>query len=340
MRYVVLITVLALIAAAGALGFFFYESYVGAPGEEVVITVEQGDVAADVALRLEQADVVADASRYLLYGRLDESIGSAKAGTYRVKKGDSFRRIARQFALGPVRSEVTVRVIEGETLDEIAESLSADFGIAHDQTFASAGRSLNAQSFDPLLRQEYAFLAGLGQTRSLEGYLFPDTYQVWEDELPEGLIYKQLNEFNRRFGRTEVGSSAAPLRSLDEVVILASIVEAEVATAADRKIVAGIFLNRLQSGMRLQSDATVNYITSSGRSRSTVADLAIDSPYNTYRYGGLPPSPIGNPGAQAIEAVLFPTVTDYHYFLTTDDGETLFARTFDEHQQNRARAGF
>lgn len=186
---------------------------------------------------------------------------------------------------------------------------------------------------DPL-RQQYAFLAALPKNASMEGYLFPDTYRVYPDQLPQALIQKQLDAFAKRaLSLTEEATTQK--RTLEDVVILASIVEKEVTAPADRAIVAGIFLNRLRAGIPLQSDATVNYITHAGHARLTAADLATDSPYNTYAHTGLPPGPISNPGDAALDAALHPTKSDYYYFLTDSEGRTYFAKTFAEHQRNR-----
>jgi len=340
MRYFQIISIIAVILIGGIAVLFFREAYIGKSGETVAFNINEGDDAADIALRLEQADIVSDGSRYLLYGNVDRSIFHAKTGAYHVKQHERFRKIARQFAIGPIRNEAVIRLIEGWTIDDIIELLARDHAIDPVKSAEFAGRSLNEQSFSEVLREEYTFLRDLPRDRSLEGYLFPDTYHVWEDELPKGLMYKQLNEFNRQFGNVEISQKLSPLETLDDVIILASIVEREVPRTEDRKIIAGIFLNRLKLGMRLQSDATISYLTGSGRARSTDADLAIDSQFNTYRYGGLPPSPIGNPSASAIQAVLFPEKTNYHYFLTTEEGEILYARTFEEHGQNRIRAGY
>jgi UPF0755 protein len=160
---------------------------------------------------------------------------------------------------------------------------------------------------------------------------------VWKDQLPQGLIKKQLDAFATRAFRLIEGAEKQG-RTLNEVVTLASIVEKEVANPEDRKIVAGIFWNRLQSGMPLQSDATVNYVTHAGRTRPTIIDLAVESAYNTYAHRGLPPGPICNPGADALEAALNPAKTPYRYFLTDANGKTYFARTLEEHILNRKMA--
>jgi UPF0755 protein len=236
----------------------------------------------------------------------------------------------------PPRVEVEVTIPEGKTMVEEEESL-ASFGVASDTLLAITGNPFTAQPFDAHFRNEFAFLDVLPPTSTLEGYLFPETYRVWKDELPRGLVQKQLAEFDRH-ARTLMEEIEKQGRTLNEIVTLASIVEKEVAAAKDRPIVAGIFMNRLRIGMPLQSDATVQYITRSGRDRSTAEDLSLDSPYNTYRFTGLPPAPIGNPGADALEAALHPAQTPYFYFLTDVTGKVYYAKTFEEHGRNRIKA--
>jgi UPF0755 protein len=126
-------------------------------------------------------------------------------------------------------------------------------------------------------------------------------------------------------------------KSVFEVIILASIIEKEAKFPEDMKKIAGVFQNRLNAGKPLESDATINYITGSGRAQSTFEDLQIDSPYNTYKYPGLPPGPISNPGMGAIRAAIYPEMNDYLYFLTKRDGKAVFSRTLEEHLENKRK---
>lgn len=229
-----------------------------------------------------------------------------------------------------VRKESSLTIIEGWTVDQIGEYLAQEKHVAATSTIALIGRTADRDSFDLHLRVDYPFLKSLPADRSLEGYLFPDTYRVFDDTLPEGLIRKQLDEFASRYGS---------IKNLDQAIILASIVEKEVQTPEDKKIVAGIFLQRMKDGIALQSDATLNYALGSG-SRASHDDLASTSPYNSYKYRGLPPSPICNPGADAIEAVFHPTNSTYRYFLTMKDGKVLYASTLEQHAANRRKAGY
>ncbi len=240
----------------------------------------------------------------------------------------------------PPRHESQLTIIEGWTVDDEIKYLLQEKQVTSTGSAINMGRSINAQAFDEKWRAEFPFLKSLPGDRSLEGYLFPNTYRVWDDQLPEGLVRKQLHEFQDRFGGASIGSSSAPLKTLDEVVILASIVEREVRSPEDRKLVAGIFLKRLKAGMALQSDATLTYLLGSNRSRSTAADLAIDSRYNSYKYPGLPPSPIDNPGETSLRAVLEPTLSPYWFFLTDRQGKVLYAKTYEEHLKNKRKAGY
>jgi UPF0755 protein len=306
----------------------------------IAFSIVSGSTAREVAEQLEAEEIIPSAWRYRLYGFIDHSVERPKAGDYQLRKGQSYREIARSLMFGPARRELEVRIVEGWTVDEVATYLESVYEVTSETTVSLVGRSASRAPFDPALRADYLFLNDLPRNRSLEGYLFPETYRVWGDQLPDGLIHKQLDEFDSMFGSVSVGPQSAPLKTLDEVVILASIVEAEVREARDRRLVAGIFLNRLQAGMPLQTDATINYLTGSGRSRSSQKDLSIDSPFNTYKYPGLPPAPINNPGEDAIRAVLDPAPSDYLYFLSDEAGNTYYARTLEEHAANRQKAGF
>ena len=200
---------------------------------------------------------------------------------------------------------------------------------------ASAGVKTNI-GLDSAWRADFPFLAALPKSATLEGYLFPDTYRVWKDQLPESLIRKQLEDFAARASdfaaqataRTDVAGCRDPRLDHRE----------RSPDAGGPRIVAGIFLNRMSDGMALQSDATINYVTGSGRARSTAEDLSVNSPYNTYKYKGLPPGPICNPGADSLDAALHPTQSDYRYFLTGKDGKVYYAKTLEEQDRNKVRA--
>ncbi len=166
-----------------------------------------------------------------------------------------------------------------------------------------------------------------------EGYLFPDTYFIANTTRPRAIVNLMESTFDSKI--KSVTGLATSTRSLHEILTMASILEGEALTTTDRKLVAGILYRRMEIGMPLQVDATFSYVNGKSTFELTYDDLKIDSPYNTYRYKGLPPGPINNPGLDSINAALYPTKTKYLYFLTSNSGKMYYARTFEEHKRNK-----
>lgn len=164
--------------------------------------------------------------------------------------------------------------------------------------------------------------------KNKEGYLFPDTYYFTSKETPEEIIEKLENNFKAKAGDVQ-----------KDILIMASIIEKEAHNKEDRRIISGILWKRIKEGMPLQVDAVFDYLLDKESSEITQADLKMDSPYNTYKHKGLPPTPICNPGLDAIDAALNPTDSKYWYYLSDRNGVTHFAKNFDEHKLNRARYG-
>jgi UPF0755 protein len=330
-------SVLILIAAL-VVSWFINAAWLSSPdaGLPVEVVIERGLGFRQVRDVLAERGLVAPYA-YGVYARLDSSATRPQAGTYMFRRGTSYREIARTLAFGQPRDEVSVRIIEGKTLEDESRVLLG-FGVPPEVFFARVGKPRNAVEFDRTLEKDYPFLAGIPKGASLEGYLFPDTYRAWKDDLPDAVIRKQLDEFGEKVIGPFTEQQKKSGMTWHEIVTLASVVEAEVRSPADRKIVAGIFLNRIKVGMRLQSDATVNYVVGEGRDRSTYGDLQIESPYNTYRVDGLPAGPINNPSLSSIAAVLDPAATSYYFFLTDKQGKVYYGRNGAEHQANRAKA--
>jgi UPF0755 protein len=190
-------------------------------------------------------------------------------------------------------------------------------------------------------KNQFSFLSTKPENLSLEGYLFPDTYRIYASSTPKDLVNKMLNNFDNKLTlemREEIERQG---KTIHEIITMASIIEKEAPIFGqkdlkDAKIVAGIFYNRLDLGMALQSDATLSYVFDDKKPVHSGDKLDIDSPYNTYKYRGMIPGPICNPGIAAIEAAIYPTETDYLYFLTTLDGSQIhYAKNHDEHVRNK-----
>lgn len=240
-----------------------------------------------------------------------------------------YRRVTAPPPPPPVSNEVTITTIEGWTIEETAAYLLKAYGLpvtAFEKTAYAYPKSPAGKKF-----------LGSGRITSIEGYLFPDTYRIYKNATGLQVLEKMVANFDTRVTDDIRARIRAQHLTVHEGVTLASIIEKEVATSEDRRIVAGIFLRRLRSGMALQADSTVNYVTKKGVSRASIADTRIDSPYNTYKYRGLPPGPISNPGLDAIRAVGEPVATQYWYFLTTEDQKVIYAKDFEEHKRNRAK---
>ena len=222
--------------------------------------------------------------------------------------------------------EQTITLLEGWSVNQIDQYLT-------EQGLIDSGELNNyTKKFKD---KSYFFLLDKPRKADLEGYLYPDTYRVYEQATVEEITARMLNNFDDKLTdelRDEIKSQK---KSIYEVLTLASVVEKEMFGYENRRVVADVFLKRLNIGMALQSDATVNYVTKKGIAAPSLDDISIDNPYNTYKNIGLPPGPICNPSIEAIRAVLYPTETDYWYFLNTKEGDIIFSKTHDEHVQNK-----
>lgn len=172
----------------------------------------------------------------------------------------------------------------------------------------------------------------LALAKNKEGYLFPDTYFISESAKPESVIDRMNKNFTAKISSLNLATST---HSLKDIIIVASIVEAEARTTESRKIIAGIIWKRIALGMPLQVDSTFSYINGKNTYDLTANDLIINSPYNTYVYKGLPPGPIDNPGIDAINSTINPTATKYLYFLSSKSGKMYYATTFEQHLKNK-----
>lgn len=231
------------------------------------------------------------------------------------------------------KEEKTVRIPEGASNKEIAALLAAQ-GLMTEEQFAAA----QEYSFD------FDFLQDRPKGTDLEGYLYPDTYRFFASSTPEEILGRMLGNFDKKLSAQMRSDIKAQGKTISEIIIMASLIEKEAPISyakkdnKDAKLVSGIFWNRIKIGQPLQADASLTYILESGKSKHTFAETRTDSPYNTYINRGLMPSPIANPGYLAIEAAIYPTPTNYHYFLTpTNSKEMIYAVTYEEHLANKRK---
>lgn len=305
--------------------------------EPVTITVEEGEGAEAIASKLKRAGVIRSALLFRVLAALEGVENRLGAGEYRLQKG-----MAAAQVLDLLRQGVTalgfVTIREGLRAEEVA-ALLEKAGVVPREEF------LRAVAGD--YRAEFDFLADLPAEATVEGYLFPDTYNFPQDATAAAVVRQMLANFDRRFGPTLRREAAQAGLSLHQAVTLASIVEREAHLPSERPLIASVFLLRLALDMQLAADPTVQYaltndpasVASHGywKRDLTVEDLQVSSPYNTYRNLGLPPGPIANPGLASLTAVARPTPTSYLYFVAKPDGSHAFAETLEEHQQNAWR---
>lgn len=189
------------------------------------------------------------------------------------------------------------------------------------------------------LKNRYNFLSD-PKIKTPEGYLFPDTYFFDKDIDGEGIVRKMLGIFNTKITAQMLAGAAKSGKSLNEIIIMASIIENEVKTDEDRAIISGIYWNRIKIGQPLQSDITLAYILGEKKKQYSFSDTRTPSPYNTYLNKGLPPGPIDNPGLSAIQAAIYPQNSEFNYYLSDPEtGKTIFSKTFPEHVANKAKYG-
>lgn len=292
--------------------------------EIFIYTAKKGMGDEDIALELEKSNIIISNYFFRFYVVFFGNHGKLKAGTYELSPNMSTKQIVDKIVRGDILKE-NITIIEGQKLIDIKNQL-IEKGVC------------NEHNFEELVNKDYKlkfnFLEDKPDDINLEGYFFPDTYEILSDESCEIFINRVLNNFNKKFSEDLRMEIIKQKRSVFDIIIIASILEKEVITLNDKKIVAGILNNRLESGMPLQIDATINYITGKSDRRVLISDTKIDSFYNTYKYLGLPKGPISNPGIDSIISAIYPKENSYFYYISTKDGTTIFSKTLEEHNAN------
>ena len=329
--------------------------------------IEPGTLARDIADQLFTAGLISDSKLFEAYVRAMGMDQELKAGTFFLRANMTPVEIAELLS-SDLAAGIRVTIREGWRLEQVADFLEArgtvsgeayrrialgpDFGALEDAILAQtgSGRRDSSQNCCPQVHQRWPFLASLPPGSSLEGYLFPATY-ILPAEGPDaaGLILRQLDAFGERMAplHARAVDGGSPGLTLHAALILASIVEREAVVDLERAAIAGVLVNRLNAGILLEVDATVQYAmgyqADSGQWWKTPVFLeeyqGVDSPYNTYLNGGLPPGPIASPGEDAFRAALNPERHEFYFYVATPDGSGAhaFATTFAEHAENVRR---
>ncbi len=313
------ILVIAIILGGAYAAFSYYwlsptEKF--APPHEV--TIEKGESFRQIAQALADAGVVRSGFALRLYGRMSQTAGQIKPGDYAFKGGERIPDVMRHLVKGDF-IVVTITIPEGLTVHEIAERVAAT-GLVCEDEFEDAARDgqiVRALGLMPL---------------GAEGYLFPATYKFSPHARTNDVLAAMLARFFQVLTPDVEERMFAVGLDPRRLVTMASIVEKEAKASTERPLIAGVFYNRLRLGMPLQSDPTAEYELD-GAKESAATAVHTSSAFNTYDFTGLPPGPIANPGLKSIEAALYPTPTDFLYFVAREGGTHVFSKSFDEHRR-------
>jgi len=316
-------------------GFFYFRNKVyysrGENSEKVVFIVEKGEGAIEVAEKLAEAELISGKIYFYYYLKSSNLLDKILPGEYNLAQNLSIPEVAI-ILTQEEKSSIKITFPEGWNAKQMAERISAN---------GLDGRGFLELVFSPT--QEILAEAPIiseSEVKNLEGFLFPDTYFFTKETDARGIIEKMLRNFDNRFSQELRMEVKKQDKSLIEIITMASLIEKEVRNPEDRKIVSGIFWNRIKVGQALQSCATLAYILGENKKQYSYADTQIVSPYNTYLNRGLPPGPISNPGIATIQAAIYPQDSNYNYFLSDPEtGKTIFSRTLEEHNFNKVKYG-
>lgn len=311
----------AIIAIAVTFGTVMRDMKHIAISEDKTVDIPEGAGAGIVAEILNDNGIIKYPTFFKLSSKIGGYDGSYKPGLVTIHKDMSYKDILNALVVSE-RNAVKVVIPEGYTVKQIASTLD-EAGICSQAEFFAA--------LDPSL-YDYRFIKDIPDRENrLEGYLFPATYEFMPNSSAQTVVDTMLKSFDEVYTDEYYERTKAVNMTVDEVVTMASIIERETNSKGERAKVAGVFYNRLNSDMKLESCATVQYILGENKPVLSVSDTQIDSPYNTYLHYGLPIGPIASPGADCIKAALYPEKTDAFYFVLGDDGKHIFSKTYEEH---------
>jgi len=327
--------ILFVVLAALIIGGFYVHNSIYNPidasdSSNISVSIKKGSNANDVADILKEKGLIKNRTLFYGYTRITGGDKSLIAGRYDLNKSMNVPEILEQISkIGS--SEATITIQEGLTISQIEDKL-VDLDVIEDGEFENAVRAFDSY-------EKYWFLDRETQSQldlPLEGYLYPDTYFIDTVDFDSNMfIHLLLDNFQKKIEtlKSPVDSWG---RSMQDTIIMASILQREVRTPEDFATVSGILWKRLDSNWHIGADATILYITK--KQTISAADLELDNPYNTRLHVGMPPGPISNPDIEHIEAAMFPEDSEYWYYLTTlDTGEVIYARNNDEHNVNKAK---
>lgn len=292
---------------------------------KIIVEIPEGSNTSDISEILFNNNLIGDAKVFKYYAKKTKTDVQLKAGNYILSKNMSVDELIKVLIKGGTTGNtVDITIIEGLTIEDAAKSISDQLGLNYETL-------LNLMDNADNYREEYQFLMDNPNIKSLQGYLMPETYNVYIQSDENDIIRILLSQFDYFYKNEIMPLLSNSKLNLEDTVNLASIVEKEAVLDVERDEVAATFLNRLDVNMKLQSCATVNYARGEWKERLSNEDISIDSPFNTYIIEGLPPGPINSPGKNSILAVLEPADVDYLFFVAKGDGSHYFSNNYEDH---------
>lgn len=317
---VLLIIFLIILLTFLSLGLYAYEEFKPPENfEPKKIYIKDGLTPKEIGKILKEENIIKNVELFVIFAKYYEIDEKLKSGIYEFSEKMNLKEVLFKLTQGGLPPFIKVTIKEGYTLKDIAKTFE-DSGICTKEKFFEEVSKIDEY-------RDYIF----EDAKSLEGFLYPDTYYFERENLKKNIIM-MLENFNKKF--FEIYKDYTGNLTKYDILKLSSIVEKEAMVDEERDLIAGVFMNRLEIGMPLQADPTLKYILDNPSYTLSSKELEIDSPYNSYKYNGLPPTPICNPSIKSIFAVLNPKKTDYLYFVADGKGRHLFAKTFEEHLRN------
>ncbi len=324
----------SLIVATLLSGYFFVFK---SSNEVRVVTIPRGATASEIAGIIHQEGL---ANTTVVPKILMYALGLNKKmqfGTFEIPAGTTLLGVLQDLTQIQYQ-EREITLLEGWSLKNITDYLVEQQIVTRPAVVAMIGepRKDNGKGVKDW-SAEFSVLQSKPKYVSLEGFIFPDTYRLNLNATAEDIVRKTLQNFDKKLTPDLRAEIVRQKKTIFEIVTMASILEREVKSPEDKALVADIFWRRIARGMGLEADSTVNYATGKSLPSVTLDDLKINSPWNTYKYRGLPPGPISNPGLDSIKAAIYPKPNLYWYFLTTSDGRVIYGKTFEEHINNKKK---
>jgi UPF0755 protein len=329
--------VIGVFLVLGVLGAIFaiYSAATGgenepAPGESARVQVVKGDTLSDVAAKLQEAGIIESAFLFELQARYEGYGTEIKTGRYSFQPGQDSGEILHKLTVGQAAPTITVTIPEGLTIEETAGTVAADSSVLP-PAFEKAARRTD---------YGYAFLDN-PSVKTTEGYLFPAKYDFEKRVTARQIVDRLLEQYLLETQDLDFADAKERLDLTEhQIVTVASLIEKEAATPKEKPLIASVIYNRMHEDMPLQIDATIQYALNKPKTKLSLTDLKVDSPYNTYKNKDLPPGPICSPGRESLQAALNPANTKYLYYVLEANGEKhFFTKSYDDFLREKAKAG-